>query len=235
MLAKIAFLVKLLGMRGSEPQEKGWLERVKRNLFPLSENQQDIHAALKEWAYFGDMNDLGEPLDDCELCDHPDIRYQFEIVNRINSNILLIGSECITRFGGIGVVDTDGSVLEGDDAQRKVRSDKRKLIVDAQTKGVLNALIELKSKDADFEIQSFIEYYQENGAFTPNQLFTLLWRLEKAGISFKRNHLKMKMRRDREKEQIIFMANNERWRLQKLLPCLSHSQKEFLKREGLLD
>ena len=222
-------------MRSNDAQEKGWIERVKQNIFPLSENQEDVHAALKEWAYSGGMNDLGEPLDDCELCDHPNIRFQFEIINQINSNILLIGSECITRFGGIGVIDRDGSLLEGEDAERKVRNDKRKLIIDARTKSVLNALIELKSKDDDFDIQSFIEYYQEHGAFTPKQLSTLIWRLEMQGIFFQKNHFKMKLRKDREKEQIILMATTARWRLEKLLPCLSHSQKEFLRREGLID
>ena len=43
----------------------------------------------------------------CHLCDHSNIRYQFEIVNKQNGNLLLIGSECIKKFN-IEVVNDEG-------------------------------------------------------------------------------------------------------------------------------
>lgn len=117
-----------------------WLTRIKNNIFPLSYERKDIRKALKEWEYYGEMYDTEDTSEDCQLCDHPNIRYQFEITNIINGNILLIGSECILRFG-IGVVDDEGKILNSEDAKRKVRSDRKRLVEEAKAKSVINSLI----------------------------------------------------------------------------------------------
>ena len=59
-----------------------YIQRVASTLAPLSIEQDDMATMLREWHYTGNTYDLGEPLEDCELCGHPDIRYQFEIANR---------------------------------------------------------------------------------------------------------------------------------------------------------
>jgi hypothetical protein len=48
-----------------------------------------------------------------------------------------------------------------------VASDKRKLIADAKTHSVINSLVVLAARDKEFDINSFIAYYRERGAFTP--------------------------------------------------------------------
>lgn len=201
-----------------------WLDRVRENILPLSEEKQEVSKALEEWEYFGDMNDLEIPSEDCELCGHQDIRYQFEIVNRLNGNKLLIGSECITRFGGITVIGSSGEKLTGTDAKKKVAADRRNLVIKAKTKSVLNSLIILKARDKDFDIDDFIKYYEERNSFTPRQLATIIWRFEKFKISYEKKFFKTRIRRKREKNQLLVM---EEFKIRSIWDCLSESQKKL--------
>ena len=186
----------------------GWIDRVQKNVFPLSEEQDDIKKALSEWKYSGDMYDLEYAEEDCELCDHPGIRYQFEIVNTLNGNSLLIGSECINRFN-IGVIDEHGNILMGEAAKKKVSRDRSRLINDAKFKSVINTLVTLKLKEQNFDIDSFIDYYKDRKAFTPKQLFLIIWRLDKYKIPYNKNYFKLTIRRNREKEQLINMVSKK--------------------------
>ena len=77
-----------------------WVQRVRQNLLPLSLEKQDLTLALKEWYYAGTAYDLEAATEDCELCDHPNIRFQFEIYNQFTEQVLMVGSECITLVSG---------------------------------------------------------------------------------------------------------------------------------------
>ncbi len=153
-----------------------WLSRVKDSIFPLSKEKRVIRIALKEWSYNGETYDLEEPTEDCQLCYHPNIRYQFAIVNRYTNESLLIGSECITEFD-IRAVDERGNLLNHEQTGKKVKTDRNKLITESQRKRVIASIVALASQDREFKIDSFIDYYQERKAFTPNQLSLIVWRL----------------------------------------------------------
>ncbi len=200
-----------------------YIQRVASTLAPLSIEQDDMATMLREWHYTGNTYDLGEPLEDCELCGHPDIRYQFEIANRHTGHELLIGSECITRFD-IPAVDEEGRLLDSAATREKVHRDRRKLITDAQKKRVIRALLQLAAADAQFEINSFIDYYQNRGAFTPNQLALLVWRFGKHKISYHKSDLKMAIKRNREKDQLRDM---EDWKIKQIWECMSPTQKSW--------
>lgn len=201
-----------------------WIERVKKNVLPVSNEKYNTRIALDEWVYEGNMYDVEVADETCELCDHLNIRYQFEIVNRLNNNTLLIGSECIMRFN-ISVVDGFGRKLSFVDAKKKVTKDRGRLVTEAKERSVLNTLVALASEDDEFNIGSFIEYFKERKAFTPNQLALLVWRLERANIQFKKSHFKLTIRRNREKEQLLKL---EDWKLKRIWDCLSNSQKQFV-------
>ncbi|MFD0388811.1 hypothetical protein ACFQ4K_14990 [Tistrella bauzanensis] len=111
-----------------------WAQRAARNLLPLSREQSDLAVALREWRYEGGFHDLEAPNEDCELCDHPDIRYQFEIRNRFTDTRLQIGSECINRFG-ISATSDDGEDLDAAGTRKKVSRDRRALIEEARKNG----------------------------------------------------------------------------------------------------
>ncbi|WNO08666.1 hypothetical protein [Teredinibacter sp. KSP-S5-2] len=56
-----------------------WASKCSANVFPLSKNNNGLRKALNEWIYDGDMYDLEEPKETCELCNRPNIRYQFKM------------------------------------------------------------------------------------------------------------------------------------------------------------
>lgn len=200
-----------------------WLGRVKNNVLPVSIEKTDIRKALDEWVYEGNMYDVEISNEICELCDQPNIRYQFEISNIHNGNALLIGSECITRFQ-ISVINQHGKKLSFDEAKKRVSSDRNKLVTAAKEKSIINSLIELAIVDIEFNIDNFIKYFKERKAFTPNQLVVILWRLDKAKIYFNKSHFKLTIRRDREKDQLLKL---EEFKLKSIWPCMSNSQKQF--------
>ena len=201
-----------------------WAQRAARNILPLSQEKSNLAAALKEWRYEGGFHDLEAPDADCELCDHPDIRYQFEIRNRLTDARLQIGSECINRFG-IGATGEDGEDLDGAGTRKKVSRDRRTLVQEARKKRVITALVALSQADEQFTILSFIDYLQDRGAFTPKQLSILLWRFEKYRVPFDVRDFKLTIRRDRDKVQLLDMAD---WQIERLLPAMSASQRQFV-------
>jgi len=127
------------------------------------------------------MFDLENPIESCELCKHPNIRYQFNIRNQNNGNELLVGSECINKFN-IRATDNDGTVLNLEMSRNKVNRDRRYLVDEARKKRMITSLIELSKEDHEFNIESFITYLQDREAFTPNQLSTIFWRFDTHNI-----------------------------------------------------
>ncbi len=203
-----------------------WIDRVKVNILPVSREHKDVAGALKEWTYDGEMYDLETPHETCELCDHPDIRFQFVIENRHNKNRLLIGSECVTRFGGIRVLDQDGNALSSTEAKKKVSKDRRALIASAQTRSVINSLIELARIDTKFEISSFEDDYKRKGHFSPKQLSLLIWRFEERRIPFNKAYFNTNIRKTKDKKALLEM---EDWKLRKLWRCLTPSQQQWVR------
>ncbi len=201
-----------------------WAKRSATNIFPLSENKNDLKMALNEWLYEGDMYDLEEPIETCELCGYQDIRYQFKIINKNNSNEMLVGSECINKFQ-ISATDNEGNILDTEESARKVNRDRRYLIEEARKKRLIITLVKLQQKDKDFDIESFVTYEQDREAFTPNQLSLLLWRFGKYRIEYRPTDFKVIMKRNREKDQLIDMDD---WKIEKLWKSLSSNQKQWV-------
>ena len=200
-----------------------WRENSIENLLPLSENRVNFMQALREWVYTGDMFDAEIASEVCELCNHPEIRYQFRISNRYNSNELLVGSECINKFE-IAALDENGDVLDYKASRKKVQHDRRILVTEAKKRRLFNTLIKLKKNDDTFDIESFITYVQDRGAFTPKQLSLLLWRLETYKIEYCITDFKLTIRRNREKEQLLRMAD---WKVKKIWQAMSTNQRNW--------
>jgi hypothetical protein len=216
----------LTGQISRKDQAMSWAARAAKNILPLSREKRQLAVALKEWFYTGDSTDLEAPEEDCELCDHPHIRYQFLIHNRETHQQLWIGSECINRFR-ISAVDDEGNILDTEATRRLVARDKNKLVTDAKKKRVVNALVQLAGHDEEFDIDDFLDYFHDRGAFTPNQLFVLIWRLAKFRIPHQKADFKLVLRRNREKAQLRQM---EDWKIKKIWPCMNTSQQEICTR-----
>lgn len=202
-----------------------WAQKSAANLLPLSVESAQLTVALREWLYTGDMYDLETPIETCELCEHPDIRYQFKIINRHNGNEMLVGSECINKFG-ISATDELGNILGRDESRRRVNRDRRFLVNEARKRRLVNTLVALSTVEETFDINSFISYVLDRDAFTPNQLALLFWRLDHHEIEYSPRDFKLVIRRDREKNQLRQM---EDWKIRKVWPCMSTSQRTWVR------
>ena len=178
--------------------------------------QEILAVALREWVYDRNVVVLESPSRVCQLCGHPGIRYQFEIVNRDTGNSLLVGSECIKRFA-IGVCSEGGTTITEEAADRSVDADRRRMEQEARDRSVLNSLVELAAIDDEFELESFITYYRLRGAFTPNQMALLQWRFQRCGVTHEPACFKVSLRHHREQEQLRRMAD---WKVRRLRPYL---------------
>jgi len=86
-----------------------WLKNSIKNLLELSEEKENFTKATKEWFYTGEIFDYHIPTEMCELCEKEELRYHFEIRNRLD-NFLLVGSKCIEKFD-ITVSDNEGNEI----------------------------------------------------------------------------------------------------------------------------
>lgn len=180
----------------------------------------------REWVYNCNCFDLGSAIGQCELCGHTCIRFCFEIENRFNHNRLLVGSECIRKFR-IPAVDANRDLMGASCTSTTLYSHRNRLISEAQHRNAINLLVELASVDQGFDIDSFIAYYSDCGAFTPNQMSTLLWRLEKHGFPSPHYKFKISLKKRRDRFQLAYMDD---WKVRRLWPFLTDSQRHWYKR-----
>lgn len=201
-----------------------WAKHAAKAILPLSEEKQNLALAFREWRYTGCVNDLEIANETCQLCGHPEIRYQFEIRNSHNNNSLLIGSECVKRFD-ISAVDEKGNVLGRAETHTKIARDRHNLIHDAREQRMMLSLINLVRVERKFNIENFITYYkEERGAFTPKQLLLLLGRLSEHRVKHNKRDFKMIIRRDREKEQLACMDDGG---IDLLWGCMTSGQQKW--------
>lgn len=76
---------------------KDWMKRARKNLLEMSVEKDDFQKARKEWLYEG-LEENENCDSKCELCDHEQIRFEHIIKNRLNDNIMVVGSACIEKF-----------------------------------------------------------------------------------------------------------------------------------------
>lgn len=181
----------------------GWAERASASLLPLS-RASTLAAALREWAYTGRFFDLEGTDGVCELCGQQELRYHFEIENAATDASLLVGSECIKRFE-IGGIDERGRRLDAKDTGKLVDRHRRGLVEDARKQRVMTALLKLGQKAPDFDARDFIAFVDDRGAFTPNQVAMIFWRMGSAGVGYRPGDWKVRLRRDSDIGQLRTM------------------------------
>jgi len=183
--------------------------RVAANILPLSVEQFDVKKAFLEWGYTGVSTDSLEPLEDCELCDHQGLRYQFEIQNHLTTKKLLVGSQCINRFQ-----------IGGEEGMEKVQIDLNKLLENARHQRVLftlDALLPVFPQAAAAKIR-----YAEDLNFSPAILFELLALIYLHKIPFNPQDFVVRLRKHSEQNQLLEATDAQ---YQRILPCLSSTQK----------
>jgi hypothetical protein len=203
----------------------GWEERAAASLLPLSRSST-FWVALREWRYTGWFFDVESTDGTCELCGQQDLRYHFEIANRDTGARLLVGSECIKRFDLTGL-DEEGREIGAADTARLVDRHRRGLVEDARRRRVMTALLRLGRAAPDFDADSFLDYVDDRGAFTPKQLAMIFWRLQSSAIPYRPADFRLTIRRDREKAQLRRMSEAAYRRIQ---PAMTKAQRATTER-----
>ena len=69
-----------------------------------------------EWEHYGTVIDSKDTdkNEKCALCGKQGLRFQFEIINKKNESIMVVGSECIKKFD-VPIIDDEGNVVEKSD------------------------------------------------------------------------------------------------------------------------
>ncbi|MBB1302798.1 hypothetical protein H5183_15745 [Pseudoalteromonas sp. SR44-8] len=199
-----------------------WLEKSKLNLIPLSLADEFIEA-LKEWTFTGEVQDYGDATEDCELCEHPELRYHFEIQNEIKKSSLWVGSSCILRFQEIGVFDEDGNRLIDKSSRSKELNRMLKKALEDKMLAPLRKLWKARDRNSDERlfIERAVRNYKLQSAFTPIELLNLFKFLDSSNISYDPKNYKISLRSDDNKYSIYSMSNDD---LQLIRPCFTNEQ-----------
>lgn len=103
-------------------------QRVAENILPLSV-AGSLPEAFKEWYFTENVEDYVVASEDCELCNHEELRYHFEIKNRHTNHCLWVGSSCILKFQ-VQVFENE-RLLDAKNSQRKLNKIKQKMRLDS--------------------------------------------------------------------------------------------------------
>lgn len=180
-----------------------WMERAKQNLFIKSTDKRDFNKARNEWVYKGlEDNEYCEA--ECELCNHEEIRYEYTIQNKINKNIMIVGSQCIKKFTDdfkFDFYDTDGNLVN----EKRLTHDKKEFF-----KRVLkNALDNLFKNSSNPFYISIAEKIKKDGKLTPNQLkymHNFYASLEEMGKKAFNNVVKVTLSKQKDQEQLVQLS-----------------------------
>jgi hypothetical protein len=108
--------------------------------------------AFEEWSFTDSTVDNEEPIEKCELCEHEELRYQFEIRNAMTQKTLWVGSQCILKFN-VSVFE-GGRRLSGDDSKRKLD----RLMQKMRLESCITALEKLANEEDNEILTSALAY-----------------------------------------------------------------------------
>lgn len=201
---------------------KSWSKTVSENILPLSISNT-LPDAFQEWYFNENTIDYEEPIEKCNLCDHEEVRYHFEIENKHNHNTLLVGSQCILRFK-LKVYD-DGKLLDENGSKRKLN----KLIEQMRIKACIKSLEKVAEKEQSDILNNALEYYKKNKCLTPKFAFVVFWRLNANKIDFQDSFFKITLSNQKLKEDLRNMEHN---RVLLIWKALSSLQRKIAENMG---
>ncbi|MBE7129912.1 hypothetical protein [Bacillus mycoides] len=176
-----------------------WMKRAKKNLFEKSEEKEDFPKARKEWQYKGlEDNEYCEA--ECELCSHEEIRYEYIIKNKLNNNIMVVGSKCIQKFTDdfkTDFYDTEGNLVN----EKRLTRDKKEYLKD-----ILHKALDKRLADSNNGFyKNIAKTIKKDGKLTPNQLKHLhnfYPTLDDMGQRAFKSVVKVRLQKEKEQEQI---------------------------------
>lgn len=197
-------------------------QRTRDSILPLSVGDT-LPKAFEEWSVTEAVIDHEVPQETCELCGQESLRYQFEIRNSLNRNVLWVGSHCILKFG-LSVFE-NGNVLSPDEAKKKIN----RLLDQKRQDACIRALEKLAVTEKNDILSNALVYFRKNKYLSPRQAFVVLWRLNSHKIDYSPSFFKIDLKHGRFKSQLREM---ELSRVHILWPALSSSQRDMATRFG---
>lgn len=176
-----------------------WLKQATINLFKLSKEQEDFNKARLEWVYRG-LEDNEYCDASCELCGHEDIRYEYTIVNKLNNNVMVVGSECIKKFTDDfkdEFYDTEGNLVTAARLTKDKTEYFKRILADALDE-------RLQSSNNTF-YKSVADKIKKDGKLSPNQLKHLrnfYPTLSDMGKRAFKSVVKVSLRKEKDQEQM---------------------------------
>lgn len=208
----------------TKERKNPWLEKSIENILPLSISDE-FKIAFSEWLFSGEVIDYGEAYEQCELCEHDELRYHYKIDNKQTSKSLWVGSSCILRFEEIVIFDENENQVTALGDRKKVLE---KALKDKQIDVSLEPLRKLWSihfKRRDF-IHRQAEGIKSKHGVDPECLSILFKELAKFDIQFKPEQYSVNLRSSFNRYQLVNMDSES----QKLIwKAMSPQQREKYK------
>lgn len=194
---------------------RNYPQRVRDNILPLSVGAS-LPEAFEEWSFTEHTVDHEEPVETCQLCEHEELRYHFEIKNVLTHKVLWVGSQCILKFN-LSVFE-DGRRLSPTDAKKKLE----RLMQQMRLQSCINALEKLAAKEATDILSSALAFYKKNKYLTPKFAFVVLWRLQSNKIDHSPSFFKVNLQKTKYQQDLRAMPLG---RVHTIWPALSSAQR----------
>lgn len=176
--------------------------------------------AIKEWQFADYVVDHGRHANEqCQLCNHSGVRYHYLIKNKLNSNFLYVGSDCILIFN-LDVVE-DGVKLDNSSAKIKLHLFEQ----EAKHRYCIKMLKKLACIEKNDILLNAVLFYKTNNYLTPKMAFVILWRLQKNDVDYIPSMFKISIKTKKCKEDLLAMNFS---RIKLISESLSASQKQLL-------
>jgi hypothetical protein len=195
-----------------------WAQTVTKNLLPLSV-ADTLQGAMREWSATGDCEIREEADGTCELCEHEDIRYEFEINNDLNGNqMTAVGSTCITKF--IRLYDGDQEII-GEANKGAYLAKRRQEAIDGLRKDkAWSVLLAIQQREPAFPAQNL--HLSWDKGHTIKQLWWILSKGRHFGIPVDLSLFNASLRKERYREQVNDLPP---WKYAKIRPAFSPAQR----------
>lgn len=195
---------------------RNYPQRVRDNILPLSVGET-LPEAFEEWSFTERTIDHEQPIETCQLCEHEELRYHFEIKNALTNKVLWVGSQCILKFN-LSVFE-QGRRLSADDAKKKLE----RLMRQMRLQSCISALEILAEAEGNDILSKALAFYKKNKYLTPKFAFVVLWRLQVKKIDHNPSFFKINLQKDKYQRDLREMPLD---RVHVIWPALSSAQRK---------
>jgi len=193
-------------------------QRVADNILPLSISR-DLSEAFKEWFFTENTEDHEDVIENCQLCNQEQLRYHFEIKNKLTNHTLQVGSSCILKFD-IAVYDEENIILSQKDSRKKLDEKLKKMRLES----CINSLEKLARIENHIVLKRALEYYSKNKYLTPKFASVVFWKLKENNIDYTPSFFKVRLKRNQHKEDLKNLKN---FQVHNFWNALTTSQKKL--------